>query len=390
MPLRSYSAFPTLFGGFQRWTLVLNFLKLVICLVIAFFSIDINQTVAQTKAPLKLIYLGGLSPEATERTAVALGNLLRSRHSLLLGQDFVIEGRTWRNLETGSFVVPKNQTPAERERTELQMKDAQKKAQIISAYKAAADADLIYAGSWDVANALKAATLERKTPVVFAVRANLESERYQLVQQPGAPEANLTGFTRYAHSVGKKIQLLVRSKPGLKHVALVHGDFVSPQRRAEYQAACSTLGVKYSELLLVADSMKASSSKIPISNLASTLNRLDIDGFVLAEDGFLQENRAKLVEQLRLVGKPVVYPEPAPAGISALQYYPKLTRDDEALAEAARYLAYLLKGGKVKDLAVSLEPKDFELAVDLSVAKRGGWQFSKDALNTATRILGEN
>jgi hypothetical protein len=350
----------------------------------------VSTAIAQVKAPLKVVYLGGLTTEATEKTAIAMGNTLRDRHGLVPGRDFVVEGRTWRNAETNGLIASKNQMPAERERLDALLRDAQRRAQASAVLKVAREADLVYAGSWDIANQLKAATAERKVPVVFAVRANLESDRYRLVEQPGAPEGNLTGFTRYAHSVGKKIQLLTRAKSGIKSIAFVHGDVVLPQRRAEYQAACAALGVKYTELLIVGDSEKSGIGKISIASLAHALNGVDVDGYVIAEDSFLQENRAKLLEQLRLVNKPLVYPEPAEAGISALQYYPKLTREEDAIVEASRYLAFLLKGGKVRDLAVSLEPKDFEFVIDVSVAKRGGWQFSKEALNSANRIIGDN
>ena len=228
---------------------------------------------------------------------------------------------------------------------------------------------LIYAGSWDAANELKKHT--STIPIIFSARANLESPVFRIVDNLQAPERNLTGFTHYLNLIPKKLQLLKDAFPAVRQVGFVYGVDIRPEREREYAEAAKKIGIelKYRRL-----------QEGDIADLAEKLNGWD-DAYLVAFDQFLVLNRAKYLEQLAKTKKPVIHPEEATDKGVLMHYLPVM--DGEA--KAAEYISKILRGAKIKDLAVQ-EPQEFDLSVNVTTLKRNGLTMSRDVLSRARKV----
>ena len=228
---------------------------------------------------------------------------------------------------------------------------------------------IIYAGTWDIASEFKKHT--RAIPIVFAARANLESPKYRIVENLQQPEGNVTGFTRYASLVPKKLQLLKDAFPMLRQVGLVYGIDIRPEREREYADAAKKLGLELKFRRV---------DKVDLPLLGEKLDRWD-DAYVVAYDDMLLYNRAVYLEQLAKTKKPVIHPEEATDKGVLMHYVPVM--DGEA--KAAEYISKLLRGAKVRDLAVQ-EPQEFDLSVNVTTLKRNGLTMSRDVLSRARKV----
>ena len=228
---------------------------------------------------------------------------------------------------------------------------------------------VIYAGSWDAANELKKHT--RTIPIVFAARANLESPVYRIVDNLQRPEGNVTGFTRYVNLIPKKLQLLKEAFPTIRQVGFVYGIDIRPEREREYADAAKKIGI---------DLKFRSIEKLGFALLATNLDQWD-DAYLVAADDFLLYNRAPYLEQLAKTKKPVIHPEEATDKGVLMHYVPVM--DGEA--KAAEYISKILRGAKIKDLAVQ-EPQEFDFSVNVTTLKRNGLTMSRDVLSRARKV----
>ena len=317
---------------------MMNVFRLLIVIAVAFCS----MSMALPAQPV-VSYLGGdrLELMQARRTLIlkALGT-----HGLVEGRDFIMQVATF---------------GGEKAKLESLCREA-----------ARASPKIIYAGSWDVANEMKKHTTT--TPIVFAARANLESPIFRIVDNLRQPEGNLTGFTRYVNLIPKKLQVLKDAFPAIGQIGFVYGVDIREERRVEYEAAASKLGIKLAWRKF---------EKNDISSLAAKLNELPDDAFMVAHDDFLIYNRAEYLPQLAKVKRPLIYPEEASDKGVLMHYVPVL--DGEA--KAAEYIAKLLRGAKVRDLAVQ-EPQEFDFSVNISTLRRNGLTMSRDVLARARKV----
>lgn len=230
--------------------------------------------------------------------------------------------------------------------------------------------DLIYAGAWDAASALK--SLTTTIPIVFAARANLESPTFRIVANLSAPEANITGFTRYVNLVPKKLQLLKEAFPEVRRVGFVYGVDFREERRREYEQAAERVGIQL---------VWRKYSLSDLANLATQLNALTDDAFLVAYDDFVIYNRPAYVAQLAKVTRPIFFPEESTSKGVLMHYVPVM--DGEA--KAAEYISKLLRGAKVSDLAVQ-EPQEFDFSVNMTTLRRNGLTMSRDVLARARKV----
>lgn len=292
---------------------------------------------------VRVEYLGGDQAAAIESRRVAIEIELRARGHVA-GRDFVLNGRTFEGDKTRLRALA---------------------AQIVREKPS-----IIYAGSWDAADELRKYTEE--IPIVFAARTNLDSPVFRIVDNLRNPERNLTGFTRYVNLIPKKLQLLKEAFPSVKQVGFVYGNDIRPERQREYQDASSKLGIEMKFRRF---------EKGDLSNLSDKLNRLEDEVFLVAADDLLTYNRMAYVEQLARLKKPVIHPEAA-TDKGVLMHYVAIM-DGEA--KAAEYISKLLRGAKVRDLAVQ-EPQEFDFSVNVTTLRRNGLTMSRDVLARARKV----
>ena len=228
---------------------------------------------------------------------------------------------------------------------------------------------LVYAAAVDAAREFKKQTTT--IPVVFAARANLEVPAFRLVDNLQQPEGNLTGFTRYVNLVPKKLQVLKEAFPAVRQVGFVYGVDIRPEREREYSDAAKKIGIdlKYRRI-----------DKGDMASLAEKLDKWD-DAYVVAFDELLVQTRSAYIDQLARSKKPVIHPEEATDKGVLMHYVPVL--DGEA--KAAEYISKILRGAKIKDLAVQ-EPQEFDLSVNVTTLKRNGLTMSRDVLSRARKV----
>ena len=301
----------------------------------------LSASVPLRAAPL-VAYLGGDRWQQVEqrrdKITVEMGRL-----RLILGKDFLISAKTF---DGNASLLP-----------------------VLSQEIVASRPTVIYAGTWDIANELKKHT--STIPIVFAARANLESPKYRIVENLQHPEGNVTGFTRYVSLVPKKLQLLRDAFPLLQQVGLVYGVDIRPEREREYADAAKKLGLELKFRRV---------DKVDLQLLGEKLDRWD-DAYVVAYDDMLLYNRAVYLEQLAKTKKPVIHPEEATDKGVLMHYVPVM--DGEA--KAAEYISKILRGAKIKDLAVQ-EPQEFDLSVNVTTLRRNGLTMSRDVLSRARKV----
>ena len=293
-------------------------------------------------AQSKIRYFGGDSLEALgERRAKIAAELVKRGH--VEGRDFVMDVTSFKGDRTALTTLARELV--------------------------ASNPSILYAGSWDSATALKKYT--QTIPIVFAARANLESAAFHLVANLREPEANLTGFTRYVNLIPKKLQVLKQAFPTTQKVGLLLGVDIRPEREKEYEEAAKKIGIELRFRRL---------DKSDLVGLVEKLDRWD-DAYLVAADDLLTYNRAAYLEQLAKTKKPVIHPEEATDKGVLMHYVPVM--DGEA--KAAEYISKLLRGAKVRDLAVQ-EPQEFDLSVNVTTLKRNGLTMSRDVLSRARKV----
>lgn len=233
-----------------------------------------------------------------------------------------------------------------------------------------AQPNLIYAGSWDTARQIK--DLTATVPVVFSAWANLESPVFRIVENLQQPEGNLTGFTSYVNLIPKKLQLVKEAFPKTRTVGFVYGVDIREERRAEYSDAARKLGIQLNYRRVTKDD---------IPNLATKIDSFGDDTILTAYDDLLIYNREPIVAQLARVKTPLIHPEDATA-TGVLMHYLSVLDVEEKVAE---YISKLLRGAKVRDLAVQ-EPQEFDFSVNMTTLRRNGLTMSRDVLARARKV----
>ena len=172
--------------------------------------------------------------------------------------------------------------------------------------------------------------------------------------------------------IPKKLQLLKEAFPKIQTVGLVYGIEILEERRREYSGTASKLG-------MTLNYRKVAKEDLP--HLAMKLKGMDDDAFLTAQDDLLFNNRDLMVAQLARVTVPVIHPEESTSRGVLMHYFASVNVQEKV----AEYLSKLLRGAKVKDLAVQ-EPQEFDLSVNVTTLKRNGLTMSRDVLSRARKV----
>jgi putative tryptophan/tyrosine transport system substrate-binding protein len=230
---------------------------------------------------------------------------------------------------------------------------------------------IIYAGNVDVLSEVKKRTTT--IPVIFSVRSNLKSIVIDHVQNPAAPEGNLTGITRYINLVEKKIQYVKDAFPLTKSIGFVYANDILPERKTAYEKAAASFGLTFN-LRRISD--------VDVAGLAAKIDSMPDDAFITAQDDLMTIRKSEVITQLARVRRPLIHCEPGAASEGVLMHY-VATIDREA--KIADYISKLLNGVRVRDLPVQ-EPQDFDFSINLATMRRNGHSIPAAVLNRARLI----
>jgi len=237
--------------------------------------------------------------------------------------------------------------------------------------------DVIIAPSEDGALAAKAAT--RTIPIVTIYP--LDPIRLGLIDSYARPGGNVTGLTYEAGSqttIGKNLELLKDTVPGLLRVAMLWNPS-SPQSERwlkESYAPARALGLELIQFGVPA-----------LEEFEPAFSRMTVDragALVIFADPMFFLHRVRLAElalRHRLPTMSALYAWPEAGGLMTYQVdLPDL------YARAAVYVDKILRGANPAELPVE-QPMKFELVINQKTAKGLGIQVPKPVLLRADRLI---
>lgn len=242
---------------------------------------------------------------------------------------------------------------------------------------------LVSNGGTPAALALQGAT--GSLPIVFQQVGDPVASR--LVDSIPRPGGRLTGTTNYApETSAKRLQLLREAVPAARRVGVVwnfSNPIVGPDW-GETQRAAQLLGLT----LQVYDTRDTAQIEAVFQEIAAgrKVGQQSADALLVGGDPLLIANRARIVQLVEQIGLPAHYAAPnlvrmEPGG---LMYF---GANFQALSRrTANQVDRILRGTRPADLPVEA-PSRFELLINLSAARRIGFEVPPSLLNQATEIL---
>ena len=234
--------------------------------------------------------------------------------------------------------------------------------------------DVIVAATASCANAVKQATAT--IPIVMVAVADPVGSK--LVSSLAKPGGNITGGSIMAlDTVGKTIELLHTVAPKARRIAVLMTDSPTHPRWLEaFQAVAKNLG-----LTLVPTMAKSPGE---IEKAFASMVRENAKAVIVLGDPlftFQRENVAAFAAKARL---PTIYGIKEFVEVGGLMSYGQSVTGMFRLA--ADYVDKILKGAKPADLPVQ-QPTEFELAINLKVAKALGITIPQEILLRADKVI---
>ena len=209
------------------------------------------------------------------------------------------------------------------------------------------------------ADALLFQRLTRQVPIVFTGVADPEGSG--LVASLAQPGANITGASsRYAELLGKRFELLLALRPGMRRVAVIEGTGSSARLLQEPAlAAAAQLGLHVTRIVMDDDSERS------VEAMLSALARARPEGVAytgVRVMGFV----AKLLAALRAAALPAVFADHLVVSMGGLMSLGE--REDEIYARAIGLAARILQGGQPGSLPVDQLSRP-HLAINMATAR---------------------
>jgi len=227
------------------------------------------------------------------------------------------------------------------------------------------------------ANAMAAKRATESIPVVFVVTSDPIRSRF--VQSLAQPGGNMTGISLASPELlAARLSVFHALAPNLGAVvALLNPEAPNVEVQVQYLADESKrTGVHVSVLNATVES--------DFERALEAIAQMSEVGLVVANDGFLNSQRVRLVEFTKRHGIPAAFAnrEFVEAG-GLMSYGPSLI---EAYRQAGGYVGRILAGARPADLAVE-NPTEIELTINSRTAKSLGFEIPSQLLGTATTVV---
>jgi putative tryptophan/tyrosine transport system substrate-binding protein len=245
---------------------------------------------------------------------------------------------------------------------------------------------IIYAAGADAAMLAKEVTTT--IPIVMGCKCNPgPTSIRRLVLNLCAPEANLTGFTRYDVRVIAPDSIAACDTKTSTHTVLLENltslrfEILRDAREPKLQRIGMFYGQDYDEnkwryvdkgaaLGVIVIPIRLNSETI--ASIPKLFQTHALDAAIVASDNLLDRYTEKLIQVTSTIPKPTLFPWDEADHGAWLHFGTKV----DLAARAADYLLPLLQGVKVKDLPVSY-PSEYELVVNHELAKKHGWMYPR-------------
>ena len=231
--------------------------------------------------------------------------------------------------------------------------------------------------AWGTTTALAARKATRTIPIVTA--AGNDPVEIGLAASLARPGGNVTGLTTSGRElIGKRIELLKETLPGLSRVAVLWNpeSRTQPLSLRDAEAAARSLGlqVRPAEVRGPEDLEKAFAS----------LAREHPEALALVASNMFLVHRARIVELAARYRLPATFSDRSYVEAGGLMSYGP---DEKAIfRQLANYVDRILKGAKPGDLPIE-QPTKFELVINRETAKALGLTIPPSLLLRADEVI---
>jgi putative tryptophan/tyrosine transport system substrate-binding protein len=232
--------------------------------------------------------------------------------------------------------------------------------------------------SWGVAATRAAKEATSAIPIVMG-NADDDPVRQGLVASLAQPGGNVTGFTNIGSELaGKRLELLKDIVPKLLRLGILSDSrgSVSPAFIRETQAAAKALGVQVQSLGVRGPEHFENAFRGAIKDRT--------DALIVVGTGLMVSQRARVIELANKTRLPAMYSNSSFALAGGLVSY--ASDDSDRYRGVATYVDKVLKGTKPADLPV-MQPKKFELVINLKTAKQIGLTIPPNVLARADKVI---
>jgi putative ABC transport system substrate-binding protein len=215
-------------------------------------------------------------------------------------------------------------------------------------------------------------------PIVM-INASNDPVRLGLITSLAHPGGNITGVIDIAPELaGKRLELLKEAFPHLTRVGHLSDKNISPgvAHRQEVEAAARLVGVRIQPL--------AMHGPEELDQAFQAARAEHAEALIVADYGFLNSHRARIVQLVDAIRLPVMYTHAAFVKLGGLMSYGE-DRIDRA-RRAATFVDKIRKGAKPADLPVE-RPTKFELLINLKAAEALGLTIPPTFLFRADEVI---
>jgi putative ABC transport system substrate-binding protein len=227
------------------------------------------------------------------------------------------------------------------------------------------------------ANAMAAKRATKSIPVVFVVTSDPVKSRF--VQRLAKPGGNMTGISLASPELlAARLSVFHELAPNLGAVvALLNPDAPNVEVQVQYLADESKRTGIHVSVLNATDESDFERALEAIAQMSEV-------GLVVANDGFLNSQRVRLVEFTKRYDIPAAFAnrEFVESG-GLMSYGPSFI---EAYRQAGGYIGRILTGATPADLAVE-NPTEIELTINSRTAKSFGFEIPSQLLGAGTTLV---
>jgi len=201
-----------------------------------------------------------------------------------------------------------------------------------------------------------------------------------LVKSLARPGGNITGMSNLTGDTNdKRLEMLVGIAPKLSRVVyLINPD--NPQNVLSAKGLLATGEKKYGGRVLLAEARTPQE----LDKAFAWMRQQNAGALIVALDGFLQQQRSRIVELTLKHRLPSISSDSVYAEAGGLMIYG--TNLPEHFRYAATYVDKILKGAKPADLPVE-QPTKFELVINGKTAKALGLKIPQSLLISADKVI---
>jgi len=224
---------------------------------------------------------------------------------------------------------------------------------------------------------LKALSQATRTIPIVVCAVDFDPQATGYIKSLARPGGNVTGVhVQQIEATAKRLELLLQLAPSARRIAVLSDEFTVDQLEAAHKTA------KLLKLELQVFPMR--SYPYDYAPLLREAHAAGSDAVLVLMSPRVFPGRDRLVAEIRKQGLPAVYGLADYVEAGGLASYGASL--DALFVRAAEYVDKVIKGAPPSDVPME-QPREFDLAVNLKVAKELGLKVSEPVLLRATKVI---